>query len=93
MSFSWVTHKSLYSKGTKGCPVTPVIKLHAVIFYVVPSEDSFQQHLRCYMLRAKNINSVSEENIFYKPWSPIIYVVFHFNYLNMAILCYSTMLN
>lgn len=38
MSFSWVTHKSLYSKGTKGCPVTPVRKLHAVIFYVVPSE-------------------------------------------------------
>lgn len=54
------THKSLYSKGTKGCPVISVIKLHAVIFYVVLSEQilfkSFAELQRCYMVRAKNIN-------------------------------------
>lgn len=56
------------SKGTKGCPDTPVIKLHALTFYVVLSEqiifNSFSEVARCYTLRAKNINSVSEEKIF-----------------------------
>lgn len=53
------------SKGTKGCPDTPVIILHSLTFYVVPSEqilfNSFSEVSRGYTLRVKNINSVSEE--------------------------------
>lgn len=53
------------SKGTKGCPDTPVIILHSLTFYVVPSEqilfNSFSEVSRGYTLRAKNLNSVSEE--------------------------------
>lgn len=85
------------SKGTKGCPDTPVIKLHALTFYVIPSEqilfNSFSEVSRCCMLRTKSRNSVCEEKIFYKLIPLTVYVVFHWSYLNMAILCYSAMLN
>lgn len=78
------------SKGTKVCPDTPVIKLHALTLYVVSSEqilfNSFSEVSRCYTLRAKNINSVSEEKILYKLSPLIVYVVFHSSYLNMAVL-------